>query len=125
MPLYIVEVTQGEDSFQITQFIPGSKIITKADFVKVDSLPKYEVLKNFTLLKLRRRVKDNFDLICLVMAVIILSLLVLDWLAVINITIQRIASIGAIIGLVLVPFSQRLKILGFEIERVKEEQPNV
>jgi len=48
-------------------------------------------------------------------------LLVLDYFGTIKVTVERLALIGAIVGLIIIPFAEKLKILGVEFERQKQD----
>jgi hypothetical protein len=45
-----------------------------------------------------------------------------DLKEIMNITPGRIALIGTIVGLIIIPFASKLRILGFEFERLKEKE---
>jgi len=72
----------------------------------------------------KEKTTDRFAAVCRVTAASLLLLGVLDWVFSLSgvelLTNNRMLILGAVVGLVLVPYLSKIKILGVEIERMKE-----
>jgi len=95
--------------------------------IKSDKLPAYQLLKNSRLTEELSKISDEqehtvdiFKKICWVLAVLVCLALVLDILNIFKIDVQRLGLIGVIIGLIILPYANKLKILGFEFERLTQ-----
>ncbi len=87
--------------------------------------PSYSNLKNILFSKkATKNEKDKkgtfnwFKIICWSIASILSFLSVLDFIGLIMLTTERLITIAVIIGLILVPFTKKLNILGIELERL-------
>jgi len=72
--------------------------------------------------KKRQETLTLFHIICWSLAIIVTALLYLEFINKIKITTERLALIAVIIGLILIPFAGKLKILGFEFERLQRKK---
>jgi len=95
--------------------------------VKRERLPEYKLLKNSRLTKELLKISDEqeqtvdyFQMICWVSAVFVFLALLADILNYFKVDIQRLALIGVIVGLFILPYASKLKILGFEFERLSQ-----
>lgn len=70
----------------------------------------------------KKRTFNWFWFICWILALIIATLLFLDFKKCITITAERLGIIAIIVGLIIVPFARKLSILGLEFERLQEEK---
>ncbi len=70
----------------------------------------------------KERTIDNFKIICWILAVIVLFIALLNKYCSFNISAIDLTLLGLIIGLVLIPFASKLKILGVEFERLTETE---
>jgi hypothetical protein len=105
------------------------KVLKVSAFVEVssDRLPSYDALlarsPRASVKNSVEKTRDTLQLLCLVMAGILICLLVIDFVLFQHkievVTSNRLAILGATIGLVLLPFAQRLSLLGFEYERLQ------
>ncbi len=68
----------------------------------------------------RRSTVKLFMAVCWILAAILVVVLVLDLVGTIELTPARLSLIGAIAGLVIIPFAGKLKVLGLEFERASE-----
>jgi hypothetical protein len=66
--------------------------------------------------KNKDRITDNFKLICWGLVLLIFILFTLKRTGCINIDSVDFAFIGSIVGLILIPYASKLKILGVEFE---------
>jgi hypothetical protein len=92
---------------------------------KRGSLPAYKLLKNSRLTKEISKVSDEqeqtedyFQILCWVSAIFVCLLLVADSLNIYKIDVQRLGLIGVIVGLFILPYANKLKLLGLEFERL-------
>lgn len=95
---------------------------------EIVEVPNYDVMKNAVLQESIKETKEkrketinSFKIVCWLMAVLILFLLVMDLSGCIELTAERLTMVGAITGLIIIPFASKLKILGMEFERLVKE----
>jgi len=128
IPLFIVFPSQNEDdSLEITRVKQDSDDEGLLEFYSSDQIPNMAILKNsarqktlFDLLKEKENAIKNFQLVCWLMGFCCLIILLLNIANIVVLTTERIALIGVVLGLFLLPFASKIKILGFEFERVKD-----
>lgn len=96
---------------------------------KTDTFPSYKLLKNSQLTKELSKISteqeqtiDNFTKVSWALAFLVFLVLVADILNIFKIDIQSLALIGVIIGLIILPYANKLKILGFEFERLTQSK---
>lgn len=125
VPLYVVFEKTGIPPFEIYYF---QKDENKSDIIKISKVPDFLVIKNTIRSKMlakkeaeQKSTLNYFQIICWIVAFLLFILLILDFKGIILINAERLALIGAIIGLIIIPFARRLKILGLEFERLKKE----
>lgn len=94
-----------------------------------DNPPEYKILKNSRLTEEISKITteqehtiDYFQLLCWVSAIFVFLALIADILNYFKIDVQRIALIGVIVGLFILPYASKLKILGFEFERLTQSK---
>jgi hypothetical protein len=94
-----------------------------------DQIPNISVLTNsarqktlFDLLKKKENAIQNFQVVCWVLGICSLIILILDFANTLPLTPARIALLGVIFGLFLLPFASKIKIFGFEFERIKNAE---
>lgn len=95
--------------------------------IKRDILPDYKILKNSRLSKELSKISDkqeqtvdNFQMVCWVSAIFVFLVLLADIFKIFTADLQRLGLIGVIVGLFILPFASKLKILGFEFERLSQ-----
>jgi Type I restriction enzyme R protein N terminus (HSDR_N). len=93
------------------------------------TLPTYNLLKNSRLTEELSKISDQrertigiFEIICWILAVFVLIVLIADLLNIFKIDFQQLGLIGLIIGLIILPYANKLKILGFEFERLTQSK---
>ena len=64
---------------------------------------------------------DYFKWICWILAFLILVIFILKRIGWLNIDSVDFAFIGSIVGLILIPYSNKMKILGVEFERLTKK----
>ncbi|MDD5569650.1 MAG: type I restriction enzyme HsdR N-terminal domain-containing protein [Bacteroidales bacterium] len=126
IPLYLVfgaDNTEGFEIYFLTE--DNGKEVLKL----IPTIPQFRNLKNSFLSKaVSKNEKDKkkffnwFRFICWFLASIIFLLLYFDFKGCISITTERLGIIAIIIGLVIVPFARKLKILGLEFERLIDDK---
>lgn len=127
IPTYIVLFEIEKSNFSIYQV---NFDVNKNETIDlIPEIPKYELLKNKSLKKVilenEKRKSSTFNvfaLLCWVMAALTTTLLILDFSNLLEINTQRLALMGIVIALVIVPFASKLNILGLEFERLKEKE---
>ncbi len=91
---------------------------------ELGSIPNYKSLeavnrqeKNIKLEKSKKTTLADIRIACGVGFVLVLIVIILDFLNIYHVSPERLALIGIIIALLIIPFSSKLKILGIEYER--------
>jgi hypothetical protein len=91
--------------------------------------PVFTILKNSRLTQEISKIAneqestiDYFQILCLVSAIFVFLVLIADILNYFKIDVQRLALIGVIVGLFILPYASKLKILGFEFERLTQSK---
>lgn len=126
VPLYIVFGIEETRSLEVYLYKRGKYTENNLELVK--EVPGFVIFQKRKIRQAieqteeeRKEAIDYFQSACWIIAVLILILFVLDILHILNMTKERLVLIGVIIGLVIVPFASKLKILGLEFERLKEK----
>ncbi|MBC8491142.1 MAG: hypothetical protein H8D42_01120 [Candidatus Marinimicrobia bacterium] len=124
IPLYVVFPSDTEPYFELF-YIPS----IKDDVVRIEQFPTFINFKTSILSKelsktekSRRDTLKYFRRICWILASILTVLVYLDFRDILKITAERLAIIGLIIGLIIIPFASKLKVLGLEFERFFEKE---
>lgn len=127
VPVYVVFGKYGDPPFEIYHL--KKEEFGECEELKIDRVPDYSIFKNRKIRQIidqiekkRERTINYFQIICWIMAFFTAVLLVLDFLNILKITPERLALIGVIAGLIIVPFASKLKILGFEYEGLKKKE---
>jgi hypothetical protein len=96
---------------------------------KIDNPPVYSLLKNSRLTEELSKISedqektaDNFTNVCWGLAFLVSLFLIVDFLNIYRIDLQRLGLIGVFIGLIILPFANKLKVLGFEFERLSQSK---
>ncbi|MFA4825649.1 MAG: hypothetical protein WC593_10890 [Methanoregula sp.] len=94
-----------------------------------DQIPNISVLANsarqktlFDLLKKKENAIENFQFVCWGMGGFGILVLLLNFANILVLTPERIALFGVVFGLFLLPFASKIKIFGFEFERIKNAE---
>jgi len=61
-------------------------------------------------------------IICISLSVILTSVLIIDFIGLLEITINRLIIIGIITALLVIPYANKIKFLGIEWERLREKE---
>ena len=69
----------------------------------------------------RENTLNYFQVICWVVAFLLFIVLLLDILKIVSMTPERLALVGGIVALVIIPFAKKLRILGVEFERLSKD----
>lgn len=122
--LYLVYGKDGIPPFEIYNLKQEDKTL---NLVPV-RISDYLISKNTKYSKIltnnkKNRVKFNNILlfICIVLSAILITLLVLDFIGFIEITINRLIIIGITVALIIIPFANKIRFLGIEWERLQEK----
>jgi hypothetical protein len=109
--------------------VEGEEKEISTRLIKTDNPPEYKILKNSRLTEEISKISDEqeqtigyFQILCLVSAIFVFLILMADILNLFKIDTQRLALIGVIIGLFILPYASKLKILGFEFERLTQSK---
>lgn len=96
---------------------------------EIVEVPSYSIFKNAVLQKTiletkekRKSTLTSFQIVCWIMALFIFILLIMDLSDVIKLSAERLTMLGATVGLIIIPFASKLKILGMEFERLTDEK---
>ena len=96
-----------------------------------DDFPNYEALSISSKVKKKsenesnkRKVIDRFKWICFIGASITSLLFILSIMNILTLEAEEMALLGASIGLVVIPYTTKLKILGVEFERNQTNEDN-
>lgn len=123
IPVYIVFPSKLEPYFEL-YYITSVK---DDELIKIDQFPTFTNFKTSILSKELSKTEKSrtntlkyFKGVCWVLASILIILIVLDFHDTINITVERLAIIGLIVGLIIIPFASKLKVIGLEFERYKD-----
>lgn len=127
VPAYLVfpPIETSSLDFEIVQVLDDGDTVDvyRADFPKYDTL----IASDSASLKSERTRKvstavDRFKFVSFALAAITLLLLLLDVLNIFTATAQQLILGAVIIGLVLLPYAAKFKMLGVEFERYKPEE---
>lgn len=123
VPLYLISAREGSESYTINLVTPESRNDEHPIIVDIDSadFPSFVDLKTRIVTDKRRETMDSFSKLSWCSAIFALILLILDISKLLPMTPSRLMLVGAIIGLLLLPKANRLKILGFEFERLENK----
>lgn len=82
-------------------------------------------IKRDLLIFATERKRENafnlFKVICWILAVLLFVVLLLNIWDIVSISLERLALIGGIVALIIIPFAERLKILGVEFEKLRKD----
>lgn len=125
MPLFIILSKEHESFFRIFSLTErGGK-----DFLyPIEELPPFEALRNSSISKkivqaekVKRRTFDIFWVICWLLSGTVITLLICDFKGIIKLTPERLGIIAIVSGLIILPFTRKLNILGLEFERLQKD----
>ncbi|MFA5269953.1 MAG: hypothetical protein WC379_18470 [Methanoregula sp.] len=122
-------IVDKEITFEIYQIKSPSETKETESSGKIESPPSYALLKNSRLTEELSKISedqektvDNFTKVCWGLAFLVFLFLIIDFLNIYKIDLQRLGLIGVLIGLIILPFANKLKILGFEFERLTQSK---
>ncbi len=128
IPTYLVFAQEGTPPFEIervlvkeSQMQKDEEVIPPKEVFDFDILQK--IFPNAVLAETKQKRKQSIEVltaICLLISGILIVLLWLDAIAVLFITPIHLAIGGVIIALILIPFASRVKIWGFEFDRLRK-----
>lgn len=123
VPLYLISATEGNETYSINLVTPESRNDNFPVIIDIspDDLPTFSDLKKRIVTDKRRETIDSFAKLSMGSAIFAFILLTLDIFGLLPMTPTRLMLVGAIIGLLLLPKANRLKILGFEFERLESK----
>lgn len=111
-------------SAKLEKNVPAESLLEPAD-----ELPAYELLRSTGRqkaiarnLQKRSQTQGLFTRLAWGMAAILIVLLALDFKDVLSLTTERLAIIGAVAGLIILPFASRIKFLGMEFDLLMEKR---
>lgn len=131
VPTYAVFGKEGEESFEIYHIEKGVDGKETLSPVALRRISDFSIFKNSNIRKSieqaetkKKRVVDEFRVVCWILAIVVMALLVLDFTGLIKITPERLSLIFLIVILFVMPFASKFKFLGLEYERLKKEAGN-
>jgi hypothetical protein len=96
----------------------------------ISSLPQFKSLRSggrahqkIESKKKSNRVTDTFTICCYVLAILVAVILALDVASIYKFSSQQLSLLGIFIGLIVIPYAAKFKLLGMEFERYFS-QPN-
>lgn len=132
VPIYVVFGKEGEPPFEIYYLQEEVSAKEKSQPIKISKVPDFTIFKSSKISQEISKKEENrkttmnwFQIVCWIIAFLVLVLLILDFFNILVITPERLAIIGVIAGLIIIPFASKLKILGVEFERLKERKERV
>lgn len=132
VPTYIVFPKDGEPPFELYSLKSEETANDEYSTTKIDKIPDYSLLKSTKIRKesiekekQRKRTFNWFQLVCFIIALALAGLLYLDHIEKWKLNTERLVLIGIVIGLVVVPFASKLKVLGLEFERFQSKEENI
>ena len=94
---------------------------------EIQKLPSFETLiigdKAQSKIEAKQKSKktiDGFKLACYTLAVVVFLILFLDVFSIYKFTTQQLSLLGIFIGLLIMPYAAKFKLLGMEFERYKQ-----
>ncbi len=129
VPTYMVFGKEGDPPFEIYHLQKESFEESEDQTIKIEKVPDFSLFKSSKINQSihqtttkRETTLNTFNIVCWLLALLVLILLLLDFLDILCIDPERLALIGAIIALIIIPFTSKLKILGVEFERLTEKK---
>jgi len=129
IPTYLVFAKVGTPPFEIERILIEEIETTKEKVISTEKVMDFRILqksaRNNLVAETKQKRKKTIDILtglCLTIASILLVILLLDAFGIIFISPIHLIIGGAIIALVLIPFANKVKILGIEFERLKKEE---
>lgn len=129
IPIYFVFGKKGDPPFQLYYFKKENFGDIENQPIEIKEVPTFSIFRSSKISKAisdaaekQEKTLTYYQIICWLAAFLFTILLMLDFLEKVNITPERLALIGVIAGLIIIPFSRKLKILGFEFERLKKKK---
>jgi hypothetical protein len=111
--------------FEFFTISPSTEKKESDRITKHETLPDYKLLKNSRLSEEISKISDEqeqtedyFQILCWISAIFVCMLLVADYLNIYKIDVQRLGLIGLIVGLFILPYASKLKLLGLEFEKL-------
>ncbi|ELO5517087.1 type I restriction enzyme HsdR N-terminal domain-containing protein [Vibrio vulnificus] len=90
----------------------------------IPSLPNFSALRvgdraqqKVETKKKSNRITDSFTVICYVLAILVAIILFLDIFSIFKFSSQQLTLLGIVIGLLIIPYAAKFKLLGMEFER--------
>jgi len=129
VPTYAVFGKDGDPPFEIFYLPKPGFEESEAELIGTNKVPDFSTFKISKITKTiaqtlekRKATLNSFQILCWIAAFFASVLLLLDFLNILDITPERLALIGIIVGLIVIPFASKLKILGIEFERLTEKK---
>lgn len=130
IPLFAVFIPSNENvsdsDFKIFKIFSELNFYER-DFEELKKIPDYTLLKNSQLTKEITKVAeeqeqtiDYFQMLCWVGAIFVFLIFLAAIFKLFTVDLQILALIGVIVGLFILPYANKLKILGFEFERLTD-----
>ncbi len=130
IPVFLVTFSKESPDLTFYQF-SGDWVSGKMDALytaPLDDLPTYSTLAEQrrrtdvgVIKKEEKTAVDHFKWLCWGLALAVTALLIVDWMGWHTITVTQLSLIGTIAALVVFPYVTKLKVLGIEMERAKNE----
>ena len=99
-----------------------------ASFDEIPSLPKFKSLRSggrahqkIESKNKTNRVTDSFTVYCYVLAMLVAVILALDIASIYKFSSQQLSLLGIFIGLIVIPYAAKFKLLGMEFERFSSQ----
>ena len=129
IPIFVAFSVEGEPPFEVYRLRREVSDEDEIRSIGVSEVPNFSVLKRGKISEAvskteRRRetTQRNFQIGCWSGALVVLVLLILDFCSVLDITTERLALIGVVAALIIIPFASELSILGIEFKRLTEKK---
>ncbi len=129
VPAYLVFPSVNEPYFEVERIT-----IDEQSNIDSESIEGYNIL-NFNMQKQTRviekiektkidkdKARDSFKIVCWILSALLVLLLIIQKTSLISLDTIDISILGAAIGLFIIPFANKLKILGIEFERFQREK---
>lgn len=129
VPTYVVFGKEGDPPFEIYYLQKEGLERSENQPIRINKVPDFSIFKTSRFRKIvsqtekkRKKTLNSFQIVCWVAAFFVSVLLILDFSNILDITPERLALVGVVAGLVIIPFASKLKLLGIEFERLREKE---
>ena len=131
VPTYIVFGDENSNRFEIYHLEKYNAAEKGEYLTRVTTVPDFQFFYNRNIRKYlakteneREETYDIFRYVCWCISFGVFVLLLFDFINILSLSTERIILIAVIIGLIIIPFAAKLKILGFEFERFNKSKDN-